>query len=158
MTFYYKNFLKVRMALLFIESTQWNWTHGLYILLDQLMVCYIESNHQTPWMERICSLCHLQKVEKKKHLVFKSSLYYEIRGRFHYLYWGSKGSLCTLFHYPNQRWLDLFMYKLITHKWRTLWGSLRIGAIRCITYFLPISSMSGIKCHVNPFILFSHYI
>lgn len=52
----------------------------------------------------------------QKHLIFKCSICYEIKGRFHCLYGDSNCSLSTFFHYPSQRCLALSMRGIFRYR------------------------------------------
>jgi hypothetical protein len=58
---------------------------------------WVEMEHHIPRFERILQLCHLHEIESKEHLAFRCPIYYEIWGRFHCLFWDSRGSLVTFF-------------------------------------------------------------
>lgn len=78
------------------------------------------------------------------------SIYYEICGRYHYLYWDLGGSLATISCYLDQRCLVIYIWETITHKREILWDLFRSHPSRVITsFFQPISRNGGTKCCVD---------
>lgn len=100
--------------------TRRHWMHSLRISLEQFQVgshkLQIETYHHIPQFVRICQTCHLQELETKMHLIFRCSLYYEIKGHYHCLYWYLRGSLSTFFRYQDEQCLTLFIREIFSHR------------------------------------------
>lgn len=77
--------------------------HALHIPLGQFRVgshrLQVETNHQVDRLDRLYQVCHLQEVETEVHFILRCSVYYEIRGRFHYLLSDSR-TLADFFQVP----------------------------------------------------------
>ena len=60
----------------------------------------VETEHQIDRPDRICQVCHLQDVETEVHFIYGFPVYYEIRGRLHFLFRDSR-ALVKIFKYPD---------------------------------------------------------
>lgn len=108
-----------------------HWMHALRIPLGQCRVGShrhrVEIDHHLPCLQRICHLCHLQEMESKDHpifSIFRCPVYYEIQGRFYFLYWGLDGSLSTFFRVLDHRSLSLFTREVLGFTSQALCGPL----------------------------------
>jgi hypothetical protein len=94
MAFYVEHFLELRDGR--IVQQQYTLCHSMHdprIPLGQFRMgshrLRVETDHQFDRSNRICQLCHLQEVETKEQFIFYCPIYYEITGRFHYLFKGT---------------------------------------------------------------------
>ena len=98
------------------QYTFHHWMHALRIPLGLLRVgshrLRVETDHQIDRPNIIFQLCHLQEVETESHFIFRCPIYYEIKGRFHYLFKGPQ-TLAAFFRYTDQRCLALYIQEAL---------------------------------------------
>ena len=90
---------------------------------------------------RICQLCD-QGLKSKEHYVCHYSVFYEIRGRYHYLFKQGFGSLCKVMEYENQLFSRLFLLELKRHTEKLLKNRTSTEAHQprtITTFFSPIT-------------------
>ena len=81
------------------------------------MYCIMFDMYPSP--QGRCQLCH-QGVEFAEHYVCHCSAFYEIRGRYHYLFKQGFGPLHKVMEYEGQRCLGLFLLELKRHREKLL--------------------------------------
>jgi hypothetical protein len=80
----------------------------------------------------------------EEHHIYRFPIYYEIRGRYHYLFQDSGSSMSPFSCYPEQKCLALFVREEFKHKSRSLHVSSQQEAFRrIITYFSIAPSNQG---------------
>jgi hypothetical protein len=150
MAFYAEHFLELRDGLTVQpQYTLRHWMHALCIQLGQFRVgshrLQAETQHQIDRSDRICQVCHLQKVENKVHFIFRCPVYYEIRGRFHCLFRESQ-ILTGFFKYLDQRCLALYIQEALRFRVHTLQPPIRPDSTqRIITFFTVLPLGRGTK-------------
>eukprot|EP00245_Coleochaete_scutata_P010377 TRINITY_DN3619_c0_g1_i11.p1 TRINITY_DN3619_c0_g1~~TRINITY_DN3619_c0_g1_i11.p1 ORF type:complete len:1206 (-),score=200.47 TRINITY_DN3619_c0_g1_i11:736-4353(-) len=61
--------------------------------------------HSNPFVSRelrLCKLCNMGKVEDEVHFLFECPLYYEIRGRYHFLFRYADRDVCKFLNHPER--------------------------------------------------------
>eukprot|EP00245_Coleochaete_scutata_P008434 TRINITY_DN2569_c1_g3_i1.p1 TRINITY_DN2569_c1_g3~~TRINITY_DN2569_c1_g3_i1.p1 ORF type:complete len:107 (+),score=9.16 TRINITY_DN2569_c1_g3_i1:576-896(+) len=64
-----------------------------------------KGRHKIPFLvmgNRLCTCCSMEKVEDKAHFVFECPVYYEIRGRYHFLFHYAERDLSRLLNHPER--------------------------------------------------------
>lgn len=99
-----------------VPLASWEKSHQLWVETDNIFLAVVGlvvfalfkrwrgipptmgwNKQHIPRSGKTCCICSLQEVENEKHLIFQCPAYYEIQGRHHYLYKGSRGSLSTFY-------------------------------------------------------------
>lgn len=132
MNFYSENFLLLRDNLIIhLQFTQRHWPHGLKFPLNKLKICshrrQIESGHCIiVFHERIgyVSYALCKSWSMGKNFIFKCPMYYEICGRYHFLFRDTGESLSSFCCF-DESCLDIFMHEVVTQRRKTLQETLK---------------------------------
>lgn len=97
----------------------------------------LRQNTTSHGLDRVCQLFRLQEIDTEERIIFRCLIYYEIKGKYYFLFPNLGRSLSTFFRYLDHKCISFFAREGFRDIYKPLYVLFQPEAFKTITSYFP---------------------